>query len=148
MRAQRGKRGNAPRRPWQVWHHRQRGICNLRLGLGHIVFESPPLRQSLIFQRVPGDSQVGHQPVSCNQLVGCHQIATRPRCRIERSSRVSGDADYSLGLASTIRGAGAEGWRSSGGTGHSGSDAEAGPAGTTFRAASILASRVFSSPGL
>jgi hypothetical protein len=44
MRAKRGKRGNAPRRPWQVWHHRQRGICNLRLGLGHIGFESLPLR--------------------------------------------------------------------------------------------------------
>src|ERR1035441_7566610 len=51
MRAKRGKRGNAPRRPWQVWHHRQRGICNLRLGLGYIVFESPPLRQ-FIFSKI------------------------------------------------------------------------------------------------
>lgn len=56
--------------------------------------------------------------------------------------------DYSHGLASTIRGAAAEGWRSSGHTGHGGSDIEAGPLGAAFNAASILASRVFSSPGL
>jgi hypothetical protein len=59
MRAKRGKRGNAPGRPWQVWHHRERGICNLRLELGHIVFESPRLRHNQIKSLEPVQNFMG-----------------------------------------------------------------------------------------